>query len=366
MSLWKRGRKYWADFTVGGVRYRKPTGAVTLNAAKQRERELIEAATRGEISKRRASERLFAAIEAYLADKRIRCSERTLELEKERLSIVKRHFGDVRLTTLTAASIAQFQHVRHAAGLANRTINMDVGVLSRVLKFTGKWRSIKDHVEMLPEHERPIGRALTREEQRRLLRVASSKPAWEHLYCAAVVAANTSMRRVEVMHLRRQDVDLFDKSVTIRRSKNKSSHRRIPLSDDALKALARMIDRLDCLGGPRSPEQFVWFACQWVSCDPTKPMRSWYTAWDSLRRKAGLPGLRFHDLRHTFITQLAETSTPDFVMESLVGHLSRRMLEHYSHIRMDAKRKAIEAFEKHAGASEEEEPVSEAAVKSIQ
>ena len=42
------------------------------------------------------------------------------------------------------------------------------------------------------------------------------------------------------------------------------------------------------------------------------------------------------------ITELAEMGVPDHVMESITGHLSRRMLEHYSHVRLDAKRKALE------------------------
>lgn len=66
----------------------------------------------------------------YLTAKRIRCSARTIELEEERLSIVKNHFGeDVPLSAITASAIAGFQRARHDAGIANRTINMDVGVL---------------------------------------------------------------------------------------------------------------------------------------------------------------------------------------------------------------------------------------------
>jgi hypothetical protein len=92
--------------------------------------------------------RLSDAIDAYLTAKRIRCSPRTIELEEERLSIVKKHFGDVPLSAITATAIADFQRVRHDAGIANRTINMDVGVLSRVLKFCGRWRALADHVKV--------------------------------------------------------------------------------------------------------------------------------------------------------------------------------------------------------------------------
>lgn len=50
----------------------------------------------------------------------------------------------------------------------------------------------------------------------------------------------------------------------------------------------------------------------------------------ALRDAAGLRGLRFHDLRHTVVTPLLEAGEPDHVVESITGHLSRRMLEHYS------------------------------------
>ncbi len=188
------------------------------------------------------------------------------------------------------------------------------------------------------------GRALTTEERTRLFAAAASNPEWEHVYCAAVVAANTSMRPVEVKHLRRRDVDLVKKLVHVRRSKNETSHRVIPLNASAIGAAARMFERADQLGHT-APEHYLWPACQWGRFDATNPMLKWDTAWRALRDAAGLPGLRFHDLRHTVITELAEMGVADHVLESISGHLSRRMLEHYSHIRIDAKRQALDALD---------------------
>jgi hypothetical protein len=74
-------------------------------------------------------------------------------------------------------------------------------------------------------------------------------------------------------------------------------------------------------------------------------MLKWDTAWRALRNGAGLHGLRFHDLRHTASTELAEMGVADHVPESINGHLSRRMLEHHSHIRIDAKRQALDALD---------------------
>jgi len=51
---------------------------------------------------------------------------------------------------------------------------------------------------------------------------------------------------------------------------------------------------------------------------------------------------RFHDLRHTFISRLAESQASDSTVMALAGHVSRAMMERYSHIRMEAKRKAVD------------------------
>ena len=105
-----------------------------------------------------------------------------------------------------------------------------------------------------------------------------------------------------------------------------------------------MIQRADALGFD-SPDHFLWFKCKWNRFHPTEPIKKWDTAWRALRKKADLPGLLFHDLRHTFITELAEKWVPDAVLKSLVGHVTQRMLEHYSHVRMIAKREAVDGLE---------------------
>ena len=78
--------------------------------------------------------------------------------------------------------------------------------------------------------------------------------------------------------------------------------------------------------------------------DPTQHVKSWRTAWRTLTKKAGLTGFRFHDLRHCAITQLAENGTSDSTIMAIARHVSRRMLERYSHVRMEAKRTAMEAL----------------------
>ncbi|MGI9071506.1 MAG: tyrosine-type recombinase/integrase [Bryobacteraceae bacterium] len=82
-----------------------------------------------------------------------------------------------------------------------------------------------------------------------------------------------------------------------------------------------------------------------VGCDPSKPMTSWRTAWRKLTKAAGVPGFRFHDLRHTFITNHAEIGTPIQVVMATAGHLSQRMTELYTHISQRTMQEAAERFE---------------------
>jgi integrase len=73
-------------------------------------------------------------------------------------------------------------------------------------------------------------------------------------------------------------------------------------------------------------------------------MKTWRSAWRSLRKAAVLPTLRFHDLRHTCITKLAEAGVPDHVLMSIAGHISPEMIKHYAHIRTKAKEAAVAAI----------------------
>jgi integrase len=73
-------------------------------------------------------------------------------------------------------------------------------------------------------------------------------------------------------------------------------------------------------------------------------------------RKRGGVSCRMHDFRHTFATRLAEMGVPESTMLALMGHMSRAMLERYSHIRMAAKREAVARLSPH-GPSENPEPL---------
>ena len=85
--------------------------------------------------------------------------------------------------------------------------------------------------------------------------------------------------------------------------------------------------------------------------DPSRPITSWRSAWRAALKRAGLR-VRFHDLRHTCITKLAESQASEHTLMAIAGHVSRRMIEHYSHIRMEAKRTALDAIATHVSGAD--------------
>jgi integrase len=202
-----------------------------------------------------------------------------------------------------------------------------------------------------------IGRAITEEEKQRLLKTAVMRPEWETAYLAAILCLNTTARGCELKGLQWCDVDLFTRTLTICKSKTIAGERVVPLTDVAISALARLRLRAEGFGAVE-PSHYVFaafvpkftFSGKKVvgynvsGFDPTRHVNSWRTAWRTLTKKAGLPGFRFHDLRHCAITQLAENGTSDSTIMAIAGHVSRRMLERYSHVRMEAKRSAMEAL----------------------
>jgi integrase len=192
----------------------------------------------------------------------------------------------------------------------------------------------------------------------------------------------TALRKNEIRTLRWSQIDLFKQTLTVGRTKTEGgSGRLIPLNSVAYAALVRWAGRLP----DTKPGNYVFPACEdaRLDCpkpnaekiDPSRPIKSWRTAWrhstsfveclacgqlqkpgttcsaptckaDIREAQSLFAGLRFHDLRHACITKLAESQASEHTIMAIAGHLSRTMLEHYSHIRMAAKRTALDAIVK--------------------
>jgi integrase len=271
---------------------------------------------------------------------------RPSSLKKEAFFLVrpKKQFGRVACERITAMHIQQLQATMKSDGCKNTYNNLVLGAAMRVLRFAKVWRRIRDEVTRLPEgNNKPVARVLESLEKKRLFEVAKRNSNWTTTYAAALIAASTTARGADLRGLRWSDVDLFERIMTIPDSKSEAGKRRVPLNSDAMHAYRILVDRATKLG-IADPESYVFPSCEHLHIDATRPQRTWRTSWRNLTRAAGLKGLRFHDLRHLCVTELLESGAPEAAVLSIAGHVSRKMMEHYSHIRMEAKRKALEGL----------------------
>jgi integrase len=370
MALTKRGKTWHTHFFIDGQRYRQSLETTDWRQAQAKEKTLIAAAKQGKLS---ASSEDFArlifedAAVKYLTSRLPELAEQSQKKERQLMVKLNEYFHGKRLRAIEADDVLAYRQWRAAQDVGPSMVNMEVGVIRRMLKRAKRWSLIADDVRPLKGSTSTVGRALTLEEKMRLLRVAEARPEWQTARLAMTLALCTTMRGVEIKNLHWRDVDLPRKSFTIRRSKTAAGLRSIPMNDDAYAAVTELWSRASAVGGTL-PNHFIFPACENGQIDPERHQRSWRTAWRNMTRaifcthcrkmqdptetcrvcgaemknvKSPLAGLRFHDLRHHAITELAESQTSDSTIMALAGHVSRKMLEHYSHVRQEAKRDAV-------------------------
>ncbi len=335
----KRKRIWWYRFRFGGriVHESAKTTSKTVarDAERVRRRELEEKWNR--IKRRTLPPTFERASREYLQARENRVAAHTVTIDRQALKHLLPAFGPRLLSDIEARDIAGYQSKRQRDGAQGRTVNLEIGVLQRILRMHRLWDALAPDVHMLPER-RDIGRALTAVEEGRLLEATAKTDSACHT--ATVLALNTAMRHDEIRTLTWGQLDWQARTLTVGKSKTQAGTGRvIPLNSTAFDALVRWTSHFP----ETRPVYYVFPWCESRHVDPTRPTNGWRTAWRNSLKRAGVK-CRFHDLRVTCITKLAEGQASDMTVMSIAGHVSHRMLEHYSRIRLDAKRRALDAL----------------------
>jgi integrase len=127
----------------------------------------------------------------------------------------------------------------------------------------------------------------------------------------------------------------------VAKSKTKAGEGRVlPMNAELLALLEGHAERHKLRYGTVHPEHYLFPRRKPAPADPFTRVGSFKKAWGQACKDAGIEA-RMYDCRHTMLTKLAESGASDSTIMAIAGHLSRRMLERYSHIRMQAKREAM-------------------------
>jgi integrase len=343
-----RLRVFPHEFFLDGRRHRGSTGTASKPQAikeERHQRERLEK-TYSQVIEEEAREQQRKTVQAaageFLLDYRLK--HESSRFAEYALGHVTDHLGKKLVVEITPTVVKRYQTDRLAEEAGPKSINDEVLLLLRLCGDQGDLIRAKLRREKSLKLKTPPspGRAYTADEKARMLAEAQ-KLRSKNIYPALVVDLNCGLRDKELRELRWRQIDLVHKkTLTVGKSKTEAGTGRvIPLNELVLAALEAHAAWYTRRFGECRPEWYVFPAGKGQPNDPTSPVTTLKTAWTKVRNKAKVVG-RWHDNRHTLVTELAESGAGDEVIMSIAGHVSRAMLSRYSHVRMEAKRRALD------------------------
>jgi integrase len=348
MSLFRRGDVWWYEFWFSGRRIREssksPLKTVAKGAEQKRKRELQEGFN-SFTDQRHERIRTFADMaEEYFAAYRLRLPQSAVFAEYA-IDHLKRLLGSKILVDFNEAAVIQYQNARLSEGAAPKSVNEEVGFLLRILGDPGDLLRIRLRKRKMLKLKvrQTVGKAYTPAEKDRMLEEAR-KARSPHIYLALNLALNAGMRDAEIKTLTWGQVDFTKGYLAVGQSKTEAGEgRTIPLNSTLFDVFAKYAVWYRKKFGETRAEWYVFPFGGPSPSDPTRPVTTLKTAWNNVRKNAQVKG-RWHDNRHTLITDLAESGAGDQTIMDIAGHVSKQMLKHYSHIRMEAKGRALESI----------------------
>ena len=243
--------------------------------------------------------------------------------------------GNVKLAKLTPAHLQGFYRTKLDAGLSPRTVQYLHVVLHRALKQALRWsfvtRNVAEAVDPPKVHKKEVT-PLSPEQTRVFLKAASE--AGDRLEALYVLAIHTGMRQGELLALKWEDVDLDAGVLRVKGTKTARSRRTVKLSETALKALGshltRQLGEIDRVGSMWRENGLVFATAIGT---PLNRHNLTQRSFKPLLDRAGLPRIRFHDLRHTCATILLSQGVHAKFVQELLGHATIAItLDTYSHV----------------------------------
>jgi integrase len=176
-------------------------------------------------------------------------------------------------------------------------------------------------------------RYLSTEEENRLLSMLIGHRAY--LRPIVLLALNTGMRRGEILNLEWWQVDFSSNRLIVTKTKSGKPHH-IPMNQIVRITLLEVKSE--------STGQYIFESRK----KPGHPIQEPKKAFNSALRDAGIRNFRFHDLRHTAGTRLAEAGADAFTIKDILGQASIQTSAIYVHATDEGKRHAIAALERYA------------------
>jgi integrase len=288
---------------------------------------------------------------------------RTHETNEQYIDALGRMFDEIRLVDITAGHLRVYQMAREANDLDGRAvwlkpaghsiINHELSCVAQILQHAKCWAKLKPYYFPLSIPKWSPRDVLTEEDEQELFSRAASHPEAALAYWVACVTNNTTAAGCELRGLRikniflREGREISEIYIPADAVKNSSRPRKIALNRTAKWAVEQCYKRALALGACQPDHYLFPFRVNRKVYDPTRPGSRWFLrkSWDKLREATGFKNLNPHDLRHQCITRMLEQGVQPETVRAIAGHVTREMMEYYSHIRAQARYDAVMAIE---------------------
>jgi integrase len=254
-------------------------------------------------------------VEDYKIQGRATVYNATIQLNKHLMPA----FGKVRAAEFTTSHVTRYIAHRKREEAANATINRELAFLKRAFRLGTKSDPPRvmrvPHVQLLPEHN--VREGLLDLDGYKRLREALP----DYLRLLFVVGYHTGVRSGELRKIRISNVDLTSKEINIsgRTTKPKEGHT-LPIYGDMGPWIEMAIAERDT----KFPQ------CPWLFFNKDgKQIGNFRKAWTSACKRAGVPGLLFHDLRRSAVVNMDRAGVPRRVIMQITGHKTEVMFTRY-------------------------------------
>jgi excisionase family DNA binding protein len=254
--------------------------------------------------------------------------KKSWKTDQSRMNLLVDFFKDTELRKINQSAIRKFIASREKAGNTQSTINRYMALLRKMFNYAIEEGFLEknpmDRIKSFSEKDNLKERILTKDEEARLMEESSP-----HLKSIIVIALNTGMRLGKILNLRWNQIDMDIQTIKVDNTKNGRS-RTIPVNDTLYKEIKRLKNQ-------KNNKPFVFF-----NEETGKPLTTVKTAFKAACRRAGIEGLRMHDLRHTFGSRLIQRGADIETVRTLMGHNSISITQRYLHSTETLKRKSVD------------------------
>ncbi len=212
--------------------------------------------------------------------------------------------------------------------LTNATINRYKAAVSTVFSYACREYDLPEnpvrHIRSLPE-PRGIIRFLSDDERSRLFE-AVRRAGWDKLYLLVLLAITTGARKGELLSLKWCDID-FDRQTAFVETTKNGQAKVLPLTDSVVVELSKFV---------QSGNSLI-FNSEITMDSPF----CFYKQWKKALLSADIENFRFHDLRHTTASYLAQSGATLLEIADVLGHKQIQMTKRYAHLCVDHKQRLI-------------------------